>query len=176
MPLPVATSVYMELSKGYMYPRESYSDRQTHLLTLHLHHYILYVDAHADGSIHCKMAESESPTSWPLPPTSTSPFLLKQQLRTLRHDIAELTASTKTAADRIAVVLKRLRSQDERRMHTFADVDSHGSDLSATMRDHPFARFSFHDTAHFESSPPIETPTESKGEPTLSSKLGVVIL
>ena len=87
------------------------------------------------------------PTSWPLSPTSTPANLLHRQLKTLRSDISELAVHTENAANRIAQVLKRLRSSDESDSRTSYEPVSHESDLSATMRDHPFERCSFQEVA-----------------------------
>lgn len=101
------------------------------------------------------MADLAIPTSWPLPPTSpippTSPTQavtsLQRQLKSLRIDIAELTAQAEAAADRTARVLQSLRSRDQVGSGTSNEPSSQETELSLTLRDHPFARFIYHDNA-----------------------------
>lgn len=110
------------------------------------------------------MQNINMPTSWPLPPTSTPASRLRQELKVLKHEIADLIESNETAANRIALVLERLRSGDEIGANTSENAVSHRSDLGETMRDHPFARFSFHDIAHMDSLPAVDVRDESKHE------------
>ncbi|SPO21901.1 uncharacterized protein UTRI_01889_B [Ustilago trichophora] len=97
------------------------------------------------------MDDIHSPTSWPLPPTDTTAHRLQQQLKELKSDIVELAISTETAANRIASVLKRLRSQDEVNLYKSDEAASHESELSAGIRNHPFSNFSWRDS--FQAAP-----------------------
>lgn len=86
------------------------------------------------------MDDLARPTFWPLPPTGIGAASLLQQLQVHRRDLAALAESTQSAADRIASVLQYVRSQDESNMNTSAESESRGSELSATVQDHPFAQ------------------------------------
>ncbi|KAJ1027350.1 hypothetical protein NDA18_003358 [Ustilago nuda] len=115
------------------------------------------------------------PTSWPQTPTSAIASHLRQELHGLKHDVAQLTEKTEAAADRIALVLKRLRSQDEMGRSTSDDAVSHKSDLSETIRIHPFAEFSFHDFALMDIAQDVEVRSDPEGEhcppPTLGENV-----
>lgn len=119
------------------------------------------------------MVNIETPTSWPFPPTGIGAFALKQQLRSFRSDVAELTVSTGNAADRIADVLKRLRSQHDVDPHGSEAAGSHGSESSTTMQDHSFARFISHDSTHMLSSEAIRARSRTAVNPTYSPTLVV---
>lgn len=95
-----------------------------------------------------EMDDLASPTTWPIPPTATAAHLLQKQLKALKDDVSELATKTENAANHIADVLMRIRSQDEMGRHIVDEAVSHESELSTTMRDHPFARFSYHDESH----------------------------
>ncbi|SPO23211.1 uncharacterized protein UTRI_01889 [Ustilago trichophora] len=99
------------------------------------------------------MDDIHPPTSWLLPSIdiNITAHRLQQQLRELQCDIAELTLSTENAANRIAAVLKQLRSQDEPDSHKPDEAASHESEVSASIRNHPFASFFGHDS--FQSAP-----------------------
>ncbi|SJX61797.1 uncharacterized protein SRS1_12781 [Sporisorium reilianum f. sp. reilianum] len=100
------------------------------------------------------MGDLAIPTSWPLPPISPTQAVtsLQRQLKSLRSDIAELTAKAEAAADRTAQVLRNLRSQDEVGLNASNEPASQETQLSLTLRDHPFARFSYHDIAQSQPS------------------------
>lgn len=95
------------------------------------------------------MDELEIPTSWPLPPTSPTQAVtsLQRQLKSLRTDISELLAQAQAATDRTARALQSLRSQDVKGPASSDEPGSQETEPSLTLRDHPFARFSYQNNA-----------------------------
>lgn len=116
-----------------------------------------------------KMSNPPHPTSWPPPPTRYEPDAnpLSHLVRDVKSDVAGLVHFTEAAADRIATVLKQVRMLEPTSAN---EGNSHESDLSLTIRDHPFASFGFLESTHFDAAFRSETRTRTDVDPTPVSK------